>query len=549
MENLERHAIRLMVYRMVVALTFFLSALGIQVAIGGEGSLKPFYYFNAAVLAFNLFYLTLYVAFAAFRTRPGFIYLQLAGDSLSITLLSFLTGGFGSIFTFLYHVLIVVAGSLLRRRGAFSIAFINSLFFGSLCVSLFYGWLRPERFIAAPWEPPTAQDTLYALVTHYLGFFVVAGLISVMSGRIETTSATLGMVQKDLTSLRHLNDQIVSSMAGGLVTTDLHGTVTFANDAALALLSQRTPVGWDLLGRLRSLASKGALPERLDSGTVGAFQLEISEDRHLLLLLAPLREGPVTLGHLAFLRDETEMVRLKRRLEVRERMAATGEMSANIAHEIRNPLGSISGSAQMLRRELPEGSSEKALLTIIQNESSRLNEILTNFIRFSNPPPPRFESVNLAALAGDVFSLFAHDPRCGEHVTLENAIFEEAPPVMADPDFVRQAFWNILLNARKAIADHGRIRAGLRVEPGYVILEVEDDGIGMDPQRISEYLQPFKKGFSKGAGLGLSVTYRIMEQHGGRIEITSAPSEGTSCRLLFPRVSPSPAGDEPTPRS
>jgi two-component system sensor histidine kinase PilS (NtrC family) len=535
MENLERHAIRLMVYRMVVALTFFLSALGIQVAIGGEGSLTPFYYFNAIVLAFSLVYLAVYLFTKAFRSGPGFIYLQLCGDSVAVTLLSFLTGGFGSIFTFLYHILILVAGSLLRRRGAFTLAFINSLFFGLLCVGLFYGWLRPERFTAAPWEPPTAQDTLYALVTHYLGFFLVAGLVSVMSGRLETTSATLGVVQRDLISLRHLNDQIVSSMAGGLVTTDLDGTVTFSNDAALRILEERALRGASLLGRLRILKAGGPLPEALEPGTEGAFQLELPGDRHVLLLLAPLRKGTEMVGHLAFLRDETEMVRLKRRLEVRERMAATGEMAANIAHEIRNPLGSISGSAQMLRREMPDGSAEKALLTIIQNESGRLNDILTNFIRFSNPPPPKVEPVDLPSLAHEVLALFANDPRCGEKVSLMDEVPAGAPAISADPDFVRQALWNLLLNARKAITDAGRIRTGLRVEPGHVILEVEDDGMGMDPLKIHEYLQPFKKGFSKGAGLGLSVVYRIMEQHGGRIEITSAPGQGTLCRLLFPR--------------
>lgn len=547
MENLERHAIRLMVYRMVVALTFFLSALGIQVAIGGESSLNPFYYFNAIILAQNLVYLTIYMLLPPARVSRGFIYLQLAGDSLAVTLLSFLTGGFGSVFTFLYHILILVAGTLLRRRGALTLAFVNSLLFGTLCVGLFYGWLRPERFTPAPWEPPTAQDTLYALVTHYLGFFLVAGLVSVMSGRLESASATLGVVQRDLSSLRNLNDQIVSSMAGGLVTTDLEGTVTFANEPALEMLGEGAPSGWNLLGTLRATAARDPLPEVLAREASGAFQLEFSGDRHILLLLAPLLNGAERVGHLAFLRDETEVVRLKRRLEIRERMAVTGEMAANIAHEIRNPLGSISGSAQMLHREMPEGSAERALLTIIRNESGRLNDILENFIRFSNPPPPKFEEVDLATLAHEVLTLFAHDPHCGPEVSLEDEVPETAPAVSADPGFVRQALWNLLLNARKALPDAGRIRTGLRVEPGHVILEVEDDGVGMDPEKIHEYLQPFKKGFSKGSGLGLSVVYRIVEQHGGRMEITSAPSRGTLCRLLFPRGGAA-AGD-PTGRA
>jgi two-component system sensor histidine kinase PilS (NtrC family) len=196
MEPLEKQAVRLMVFRTVIAFTFFLSALGIQAFAGSEFNLWPFFYFGPVLGLSSLQCLVPPVR--DWNSKPAFIYVQITGDILSVTLLAFVTGGINSIYTFLYHILIVVGGYVLKRRGAFLVAMLDCLIYGLFCVALFYGWANPEWFgDRSPNEPPTASSTFYALLAHYVGFFLVAALMSVMSERIEATRQALGAMEKD----------------------------------------------------------------------------------------------------------------------------------------------------------------------------------------------------------------------------------------------------------------------------------------------------------------------------------------------------------------
>ncbi|MEJ2368925.1 MAG: HAMP domain-containing sensor histidine kinase, partial [Acidobacteriota bacterium] len=218
-------------------------------------------------------------------------------------------------------------------------------------------------------------------------------------------------------------------------------------------------------------------------------------------------------------------------------LAATGEMAANIAHEIKNPLGSISGSAQMLRREAVPGSREYELLGIIHSESNRLSQTLQNFLSFVQPGPQILKNHDLVALAREVWTLFRNDP---SH-SLEALTFKESFPThrvvaAVDQDRFRQAMWNLLQNARKAINGPGTITLSLSLREPYAILEVKDTGKGIPKSEIPKYFEPFRRGFRSGSGLGLSVVYRIMEQHGGLVEMDSTYGKGTVCRLLFPLV-------------
>ncbi|MGA9751201.1 MAG: ATP-binding protein [Acidobacteriota bacterium] len=536
MEALETSAVRLMVYRMVIILTFFLSALGIQAFLGAEAYLRPFYYIIAFVLAQNLLYTVIYLSARSLRDRPFFIIVQLFGDVLTVTLLALFTGGIQSIFTFLYHLLIVVAGYLLRKRGAFTMAVINALVYGLLCVALFYDWINPERLGGSfPYDRPTAESALYSLLANYVGFFLIAALITIMSGRLESTRKALGVMERDFTSLQSLNEQILSSLTWGVVTTDAQGRVTYSNPAAMRLLGETLPAGWDFDPHLAALGHRGR--SALDPEAPEGRELELAVaggERHLSIVTAPLRSGPSALGYLALIRDQTEVVKLREQLALKERLMATGAMAADIAHEIKNPLGSIFGAAQMLKRQAPDESSEHALLAIIQEESRRLTEILNNFLRYVKPPQIRRQPLDLTALAAEVVTLFRNDSANPSGLIVQLALPGHPVEVSADADRVRQALWNILTNARKAVKAEGVIRVSLTRSSLDAILEVEDNGEGMRNSQIPNYFQPFRRGFAQGSGLGLSVVYQIMEEHRGRVEIESALGRGTRCRLLFP---------------
>jgi two-component system sensor histidine kinase PilS (NtrC family) len=535
MEPLEKSAVRLMVYRMVVVLTFFLSALGIQAFLGGESSLQPFYYLIALVLGQNLLYTLLHLFVKPLRDRPLFIYIQITGDILTVTLLAFYTGGINSIFTFLYHVLIVVAGYLLKKRGAFVVAALDCVVYGFLCLALFYDWASPDRLGGTyPYEAPTAGSALYGLLAHYVGFFLVAALMTIMSERIEATRKALGVMEKDFSSLRSLNEQLVSSLTWGVVTMDLRGRVTFSNPAGMRLLGETLPVGWDFEQRLLRLGHKEGPILRPDNLDEQEFEVSLDGDRCLGIVMAPLRSSGAAMGYLALIRDQTEVVRLREQLALKDRLTATGAMAADIAHEIKNPLGSISGAAQMLQRRAPEDRDQGALLRIIQEESRRLGETLDNFLKYVKPAPLRRRRVDMGALVDEVVTLFRNDPACREGLRVDFLSPEDKTELNVDPDKVRQALWNLLQNAKKAVGGTGLVTVSLTAVKDRAILTVEDNGIGMTQSEIAEFFQPFRRGFPQGSGLGLSVVYRIMDQHEGSIVIDSAPGRGTRCRLTFP---------------
>lgn len=535
MRDLEGQALHLLGYRTIVVLTFFLATLGVQAFLGGENYLKPFYYLIAFILALNLTAIVLYMVMKPLRTGPFFIYAQIFGDVLGVTLLAFMTGGIFSIFTFLYQILIVVGGYFLKKRGAFVVAAMDALLFGTLCVALVYGWTSPDRFgIEFPYEAPTIESALHALVAHYVGFFLVALLMGIISSRFETTQKALGAAEKDLSNTRMFTEQVISALNWGVISTDESGTVTFSNPAGMRLLGETLPVGWDLFERFGQLGYDG--PDlRLPSDPVEKeIVLSLPGDRQLGIVIAPLRSDESGSGFLALIRDQTEVIRLREQLALKDRLTATGAMAADIAHEIKNPLGSISGAAQMLQMQAVEGRSQVDLLKIIQDESKRLTSILDNFLRYVKPRPLEKTPVDLVSLAKDVVTLFKNDPACGPDTEVGDSLPAEQVIVNADSDRVRQALWNLLQNARKAIPAGGKIRVSLTTDGEDAILTVEDNGQGMRQSQIKTYFQPFSRGFAKGAGLGLSVVYQIMEQHMGRVEIESRLGKGTSCRLIFP---------------
>jgi len=476
----------------------------------------------------------IYAISQKFRGSEIFIYIQLLGDSLTVLVLLFFTGGQSSVFVFLCHFLIVVAGSILRKRGAYIVALANSFLFGLLCLSLYYQWLKPSKVFNQAYEPPTPGEAFNALMINLIGFFLVATLISAMATRMEKSSRDLGAAQKDLSYYRHLNDLIVSSFSGGIIVTDLEGKVTMSTPKGRELLAMSVTEGWMLNEKIESL---GGPPLKFAGSMIKSCDIPLSlpGDRHLMISISQLGEENRLVGYLALVRDESEVVRIRSELGLKERLVALGEMAANMAHEIKNPLGSISGAAQMLKAETDEGSSERELLAIIHKESLRLAEVLDNFLRFANPPRPEKVETNLSKLCGETATLFEKSPFFTEKkLHLKHVIHDGDITAVVDPNQFRQALWNLLQNARKATGEGGRISLSLRKSPPWAIVEVSDTGVGMPKSELDKMQEPFKRGFSAGAGLGLSVVYRIMEQHGGRLEIDSSYGTGTSAKLFFP---------------
>ena len=534
--SLQSQALRLMAYRMVVILTIFLSTLGIQGFLGGTDYLKPFYYFIAFALVLNLLHAVLYALLRNRLQITILIYIQLLGDILSVTLLAFLTGGITSIFTLLYQIIIVVGGVILKKHGAFLVASLDAVFFGILCLVLSYNVTSPIKFgVEFPYTQPSLDSALHVLAAHYVGFLLIAVLMAIMAGKMESTKEALGVARKDLSFTRMFAEQLTDSLAWGVMRTGVTGEVTFSNPAAMALLGKEIPYGWDFSARLSELGYDGPPFFGEDSKVEKTIELSLPGDRSLLIEMAPLKSNETLEGYLLLVRDQTEMIRLRKELALKDRLAATGSMATDIAHEIKNPLGSISGAAQMLQRDGNRNAPGRELLEIIQTESDRLSGILNNLLGYVKPSPLRKADTDLAVLTGEVVTLFSRDPGGEANIKVISSIPDTQIIAPVDGPKVKQALWNLLTNAAKAVKKEGLIRVTLRESESLVFLEVEDNGIGMTPSEVTNFMQPFSHGFERGTGLGLPMVYRTMEMHGGKLEIESALGEGTLTRLIFAR--------------
>jgi two-component system sensor histidine kinase PilS (NtrC family) len=254
---------------------------------------------------------------------------------------------------------------------------------------------------------------------------------------------------------------------------------------------------------------------------------------------APLLTERGESGFLFTFQDVTELKRLDREARVQQRLAAVGEMAAGIAHEIRNPLASMSGSIQILRAELPLTPDQSQLMDIVLRESDRLNETIRNFLAFARPQRAAMADIDLRGLVSDTARLLENNT----DVTERHAVVIDVPsePVMyrADEAQLRQIVWNLATNGLRAMPSGGRLRLSVRADgrPGEtagVVIAVQDEGVGIAPEDIDGIFQPFRGGFSRGTGLGLSIVHRIATEYGGEVRVTSAKGAGTTVEVALP---------------
>ncbi|MBI4371019.1 MAG: PAS domain S-box protein [Elusimicrobia bacterium] len=252
----------------------------------------------------------------------------------------------------------------------------------------------------------------------------------------------------------------------------------------------------------------------------------------VLTITAVRDERGEIVGYISNAVDVGELRRLQERVAQSEALAQLGQMAAVVAHEIRNPLGSIVMAARQLAGETLTEEDRALVLKILRDESSRLNETLTNFLAYARPRPLKLERADLNALAGEIARILAAGS--GARPRLETAFDAELEPFRFDPDQIRQVAWNIALNAAQAVEGRGLVRIATGRREGFAFLRVQDDGPGVPAAAREEIFQPFKTTKSHGTGLGLAIAERIARAHGGRIELESEPGRGAAFTLLLP---------------
>jgi two-component system, NtrC family, sensor histidine kinase PilS len=510
----------------------------------GRLAVDPFFLLIAANFALTA------VSAGALRTaerRRWLIDVQLACDAAIVSAFVYVTGGITSVFSSLY-VVPIVAGSLLRhRRGGLTVAGLSSLMFVSLVTMQF---LAANGQLPASWPAPqiaalpTRSVAQYVVVLNLFGYFAVAWLSGAMSESARTAGAQLQQASSEIADLQALNQHVIDSLPSGLLTTDTSQRVLTFNHAAETICGMTFQ---SVLHRhlVEVLQMPGQKVEELNEGlrSKGAarrleFRYKRPDGRDIDLgLTATHLESPGgRVGYLVTFQDLTDIKRLERDARMQQRLAAVGEMAAGIAHEIRNPLASMSGSIQILRQELPLSSEQEQLMDIVLRESERLNTTIRSFLAYARPQRFAVKRFDIRGAIQDTALLLRNSSEISDKHAIEVDVKDEPLWFEADENQIKQVIWNLATNGVRAMPDGGRLRlaAGYDDKAHSVLLTVQDEGIGIPPEEIDTLFQPFHGSFAKGSGLGLAIVHRIVTDYRGVIQVSSRRGSGTIVSVRLP---------------
>jgi len=454
-------------------------------------------------------------------------YAQIAVDVTFAAAVVGMTGRADSVFLFLFSIAAVNGAILLFRRGA-TIA-------GLLAVA---GYLLVNA--PALGAPHVGTATLF---THGAAFVATAALAGYLAEQLRATGEQLIFAgeelrrrESDLAALSALHETVVQSMTAGLVTLDRERRVTFLNRGG----EQLTGVPLDrAVGR--PVAEVFPAFER----TSGRDEVDhVREDGARVRLgfsTFPLTESDGrSIGSAVLFQDLTRLREMEEAVRRSGRLADLGRVAAGLAHEIRNPLASMSGSIELLRDQVAGSGDDRRLMEIVLREAERLETLVAQFLAFARPVPPRKEPTDVAALLDETLQVFRNDPLAAG-VRIETAL--SRAPADCDAGQLRQVAWNLLSNAAQALAGSAQaggahIRVGCGPAPGGVRFHVEDDGPGIDPGDLDKIFIPFFTTKADGTGLGLATVHRIVDAHGGTIRVASTAGKGTRFDLFLPSPDP-----------
>ncbi len=482
--------------------------------------------------------------------------LQIAGDLLVTVILVLATGGLDSLFLFLFYLNIINAAVVTGRRAAFLMATATA---GTFVVLALVAWgVVDLPGIEAARTSRSVGSLLYEVGLNSVAAYLIAVLAGYLAQRLGEVTGELERQQSSIEELRALNANILASLNSGLLTVNRSGEVIFFNHAA-ELITGRSAE--DVYGRpledvfptlARRLEEAGPKiisghqpppqPTLQDPRLESVYRRPDGEQVFLGFSVSVLRDSRGrAAGRIVIFQDLSEVKKLEREKKRSERLAAVGELAAAIAHEIRNPLASISGSVEMLEAMADLDSDDAALMNIVVREVDRLDNLITSFLNYSRPRALELGRADLLELTDEVLGLFGRRTNQPEmDVEFEVADGIQEAPARVDREAFRQIVWNLLNNASEAMEDMDTPRRILievtDSDTGWV-LSVEDNGPGMADEVAERVFEPFFTTKEKGTGLGLATIHRLIEQHDGRIRVGEGQElSGARFEVELPRA-------------
>ena len=536
--------------RLVAATMLLGAALVAELRAPEVSGINPFFTLIGAVFAVSV----LFIASLRFVDRlPWLTDVHFAVDVLLVSACVTLTGGVSSLFTSLYVVPIVAASTVQFRRGAVQVAAFGSLLYAAIVLAQYLSSGHFTALFGTPLQAPlpVARVAVFTVALNLLGLFAVAFLAGSLAERVRRADVRLERASEEIADLQFFNQYVIDNLVSGLATSDEqnriltfnrsaasitgHAPADAAGASAVAILQLPRDLTVDVDRELVRARSKRAdIQYRRADGTTIILGLAVAK--------LPLPDG--RRGYLYTFQDVTEIKRLERDAQLQKRLAAVGEMAAGIAHEIRNPLASMSGSMQILRQELQLSDDQAQLMDIVLRESDRLNDTIRSFLAYARPQHAELQRLDLRRLLQDTATLLRNSHEVGDRHAIDLRLASEDVVIEGDENQVRQIVWNLATNGLRAMPRGGTLTMTASVDRSSgnrAILTIADEGVGILAEDVEAIFQPFRGSFGKGTGLGLAIVHRILSDYNATIDVQSQPGRGTTFRVRFSPVAAAPA--------
>lgn len=461
----------------------------------------------------------------------------IALDTLLVGAIVYATGAMSSPLAPLFGANVLVSALTIGPRAPYPVAVASVTVYGAIAVAVANGILPIPQDRQAALYTVTAGELGLSLASTSTGLLLVSLLAYTLAKRLFTAGGELEHATRKADALAQRNSDIVRSLSSGLITTSAEGLVETANDAAREMLraSLAELVGKPITDFLPMPAQLGTSREPQRSG--GTARRLGGETFPVGLTVTPLVVSTgETQGVLVSFLDLTEITRLEEAARSAEQLAALGRIAAGLAHEIRNPLSSISGSVELVRESPSLVPEETRLLGIVLAEAERLDDLVRTMLDFAKPRRPRPALSELTAIVREI----AHMAELGVAGQAGvNVLVEAAPGVVADvdPDQLRQVLWNLIKNAVQSSSEGQRVWVVVHEGGDEVVLEVRDEGRGLGDEDAGKLFDMFHTGRTHGMGIGLALVKRIVDAHGGRITAHNLAPRGACFRVILPKES------------
>ncbi|PLX43127.1 MAG: hypothetical protein C0608_00270 [Deltaproteobacteria bacterium] len=489
----------------------------------GGGALHPSI-FGFVVMAILSFGVTLVTSTLVLRKRAGdwLLKAQPVWDVFCATVLIFLTGGYSSPLILIYLFTIIGAAMLFFRKGAFVTATWATFAYLLVVLLQFNGYVNP----IAPFEVGTVSGISlpFKIALNIAAFYSTAMLAGYLAEELRRTTSALKEARGEIVDLERLQTGILKSLASGLITFDLSGNIMFINDNGKRLLETASVKAED------AVAITGIFDLNLEGR--GEAETERGDVTFGYNVVPLLNDEGAAAGKIINFQDLTELRKLSERLKQADRLAAIGRLAAGLAHEVRNPLASLSGSVELICGTMsPDSEKELRLLNIVKRETERLNNLVSGFLLYARPGSVNKSSFDFSLLVDEV-ALFLEQGEGRGVLTMVNNL-PKGTVIKCDREKMEQVLINLFKNSLTASPGGVEVVINGGFDGSNFEFTFADNGPGVEVGLKNNIFEPFVSGSSSGSGLGLALVHRIAQNHGGSVALEDAPGGGALFRITL----------------